>query len=154
MSRLQGCSTLFYSFPCCDAGQINNSQNPSLAFASESESAVGYKMTPNKWQQLSYYSDVTAAPKLQTLVYDTLPLEEGAGNRCSECPPPHTPSIASVPAPSPKLCQILVTPLFYLRAAVHRRGQAPSERPFGTDKTVEATERPGTHVNMRRIHPG
>ena len=24
-------------------------------------------------------------PKLQTLVYDILPLEEGAGKRCSEC---------------------------------------------------------------------
>ena len=50
----------------------------------------------------------------------------------------------------------LVTPLkghLYLRAAVHRRGQHPPKS-FGTDKTLEATKRPSTHVNMRHIHPG
>ena len=49
----------------------------------------------------------------------------------------------------------LVTPLkghSYLLAAVHRRGQRPPKG-FGTAKTVEATKRPSTHVNMRRIHP-
>jgi len=32
----------------------------------------------------SYLSD-TKGSKLQTLVYDILPLEEGAGKRCTEC---------------------------------------------------------------------
>ena len=30
-------------------------------------------------------STVLSVPKLQALVYDILPLEEGAGKRCSEC---------------------------------------------------------------------
>ena len=43
----------------------------------------------------------------------------------------HTPSIASVPAPSSKLCQIwLRQGTLCLRAAVHRRGQRP---PKGLD---------------------
>ena len=68
----------------------------------------------------------------------------------------------------------------YPRAAVHRRGQRPPKglgtnqtpstglrhssfwrkvpesgaRSVVTNMTVEATLRPSTHVNMRRIHPG
>ena len=45
------------------------------------------------------------------------------------------------PAPSSKLCQILLRHCrgtLYLRAAVHRRGQRPPKG-LGTDKTVEAT---------------
>ena len=46
----------------------------------------------------------------------------------------------------------LVTPLKG-HAAVHGRGQRPPKG-SGTNMTVEATKRPSTHVNMRRIHPG
>ena len=59
------------------------------------------------------------------------------------------------PAPSSKLCQIWLRywrGTLYLRAAVHRCGQHPPKG-LGTDKTVVATLRPSTHVNMRRIHP-
>ena len=57
------------------------------------------------------------------------------------------------PAPSSKRRQIWLRHLrgtLHLRAAVHRRGQRPPKG-FGTDKTVEATKLPSTHVNMS--HP-
>ena len=71
---------------------------------------------------------------------------------------PHTYSEHRFPAPSSKLCQIWLRHwrgTFYLRAAVQRRGQRPPKG-SGTDigKTVEATWRPSTHENVRRIHPG
>ena len=43
--------------------------------------------------------------------------------------------------------------LFYLRADVYRRGQRPPKG-LGTNMTVEATQRPSTHVNTRRTRPG
>ena len=41
----------------------------------------------------------------------------------------------------------------YLRAAVHRRSQRPPKG-FGTNKTVEATQRRSMHVNMGRARLG
>ena len=52
----------------------------------------------------------------------------------------HTPSIAfrHLPPNSAKFSYATEGALFYLRAAVHRRGQRPPKS-SGTDKTVEAT---------------
>ena len=58
--------------------------------------------------------------------------------------------------PSTKLCQNWLhhwRGTLYLYAAVHWCGQRPLKG-LGTSKTVEATQYPSTHVNMRRIHPG
>ena len=69
------------------------------------------------------------------------------------CEIPH--SEHRFPAPSSKL-RGLVMPLkghsLSPRSCPPTRS-APSER-FRTDKTVEATKRPSTHINTRRIHPG
>ena len=46
------------------------------------------------------------AGKLQALVYDILPLEEGAGKRCSAACGVRAHSEHRFPAPSSKLCQI------------------------------------------------
>ena len=74
----------------------------------------------------------------------------------------HTPSIAFMHLPKKKKRKKKKAKFgyategaldLYIRAAVHRRGQRPPKG-LGTDKTVEATKRPDTHVNTRRIHPG
>jgi len=55
------------------------------------------------------------------------------------------------PEPSSKLYQNCWRR--YLRSAVHRRHQRPPKG-LATNKTVEATQRPSTYVNMRRVCPG
>ena len=67
----------------------------------------------------------------------------------------HTPSTAfrNLPPNFARFSYATEGGILYLRAAVHRRGQRPPKG-SGTDKTVEATNLPSTHVNMRRIHPG
>ena len=60
------------------------------------------------------------------------------------------------PTPSSRLCQNWLRHrrgTLYLRAAVHRRSQRPPKG-WDTNKTVEATKRPSTHVNMRRVRSG
>ena len=60
------------------------------------------------------------------------------------------------PVPSSKLCQNWLRHwrgTLCPRAAVHQRCLRPPKG-LGTNKTVEATWRPCTHVNTRRVHPG
>ena len=68
----------------------------------------------------------------------------------------YTPSIAfwHLPPSSARIGYATERALFIsAQLHVHRRGQ---HAPKGsvTDKTVEATLRPSTHVNMRRVRPG
>ena len=69
---------------------------------------------------------------------------------------PHTPSTAfrHLPPTSARFSYATEGALFIsAKLSSRRRGQRPPKG-FGTDKTVEATKRPSTHVNMRRSHPG
>ena len=42
---------------------------------------------------VAVFEFTAACTKLQALVYDILPLEKGAGKRCSECEPVYAPMI-------------------------------------------------------------
>ena len=65
------------------------------------------------------------------------------------------PACVHTPSPVFWLCQSWLRHwrgTLYLCAAVQRHGQCPLKG-LGTDKTVEATWRPSTQLNVRRIHP-
>ena len=67
----------------------------------------------------------------------------------------HTPSIAfrHLPPNSAGFSYATEGALFIsAQLNFHQCGQHPPKG-FGTDKTVEATKHPSTHVNMRRIYP-
>ena len=93
-----------------------------------------------RWRYEAHSEHRFPAPKfLQTLPDLVTPLK---GNSLSprSCPPTRS-------APSERFG--------YWSNSKHWRKVPESDAlSVGTDKTVEATQRPSTHVNMRHIHPG